>query len=311
MSHHSWIKTPDGRWIKARPDALALSLAGRIVPSIGAMPPAAASPADAPPSPDRERTYSTSTFDISRLAGCEVTQFGAGSVGSFVAAALAAAGLVINVIDPGIVQSRHTTGGRTIYDPTQVGLKKVYALKDEAECQFPGVVVNALPYTSAEIPDTQFKSLFTRSLAVVCAIDDPQEILRISDLAYPLTECVQPAMHAQGASGHVAVTVPCITACVRCTLGINDAADIRRLDSEPAVGSDTAMVAQQAARIVLDVLYSKVTGQPITRWDTTKNLLYIANAKQDSSPEGPGLIWESSTKRPGCSTCSLGRIKEQ
>jgi hypothetical protein len=57
-------------------------------------------------------------------------------------------------------------------------------------------------------------------------------------------------------------------------------------------------------------MYSKVTGQPIIRWDTTKNLLFIANTKQDSSPEGPGLIWESSRKRPGCSVCSLGRTKE-
>jgi molybdopterin/thiamine biosynthesis adenylyltransferase len=293
-------------------------LAGRIVPSIGALPPAApiltaqaSSPADAHPSPDRERTYSTSTFDIRRLAGCEIVLLGAGSVGSFVAAALAAAGLVINVIDPGIVQSRHTTGGRTIYDPTQVGIKKVYALKDKAERQFPGVVINALPYNSAEIPGTQLKSLFTRSYAVVCAIDDPLEILRISDVAYPLTELVQPAMHAQGASGHVAVTIPFASACLRCVLGVQDAADIHRLDSEPASGLDIAMVAQQAARIVLDILYSKVTGQPITRWDTAKNLLYIANVKQDTSPEGPGLIWESSTKRPGCPTCSLGRIKEQ
>jgi hypothetical protein len=83
VSHQRWIKTPDGRWIKARPDTLALSLAGRIVHPTSVIPPAAPSPADAPPSPDRDRTYSTSSFDIRRLAGCEIVLLGAGSVGSF------------------------------------------------------------------------------------------------------------------------------------------------------------------------------------------------------------------------------------
>jgi hypothetical protein len=138
---------------------------------------------------------------------------------------------------------------------------------------------------------------------MVLALDDPDQLLRISDLAYPITELVQPAMHAKGESGHIAICVPFATPCLRCILGVNDATDIRRLDSEPASGLDIAAVAHQAARITLDIAYSKVTCQPITRWDTTKNLVYLSNTKGELSPDGPGLHFEESRKRPGCPVC--------
>jgi len=105
--------------------------------------------------------------------------------------------------------------------------------------------------------------------------------------------------------------VPFITPCLRCTLGIDMAKDITRLDSEPANALDIMIVAQQAARIALDIAYSKVTGQPITRWNTAKNLIWVSNTKDECSQDGPGLTFESSRKRPGCSVCdnSYGRKK--
>lgn len=168
-----------------------------------------------------------------------------------------------------------------------------------------------MSYHTAEIPDSQIESLLSRSLVVTLAIDDPDQIIRISDLAYLITELVQPAMHDKGESGHIAVCVPFITPCLRCTLSINDATDIRRLDSEPANSLDIAAVAQQAARIALDIAYSKVTGRPITRWNTAKNLIWVSNTKDECSQDGPGLIFESSRKRPGCSVRdnSYGRTK--
>jgi hypothetical protein len=211
---------------------------------------------------------------------------------------------VINVIDAGTVQSKHTTGGRTIYDPTQVGLKKVHALKDKIERDHPGTVVNTLPYNTAEIPDSEWKSMFRRSLVALLMIDDGHEMVRLSDLAYPITELVQPAMHARGASAHIVICAPFVTPCLRCVLDVDHATDIRRLDSEPAAGLDIAAVAQLAARIALDIAYSKVTGRPINRWDTSKNLIYLSNTKDELSPDGPGLHFEESRKRHGCPVCN-------
>jgi hypothetical protein len=95
-----------------------------------------------------------------------------------------------------------------------------------------------------------------------------------------------------------------VTPCVRCTLGINSSQDIHRLDGERGNSLDIVNVAQQAARITADILYSKVTGRPTTRWDNSKNLIYVANTREELSPDGPGLHFEASQKRPGCAICS-------
>lgn len=308
MTARRRIKMPDGRFIRPSEDPLAQFLAQQqAYVNVHAPPPPASASVPAPgggQSQAAQRDYSTDSFDIRLLAQREVTVLGAGSVGSHLVAALGPAGLTIHAIDAGTVQSRHTQGGRTAYDPTQVGSKKVHALKQKVERDFPGTTIKALPYHTAEIPDPELTSMFRRSLVVFLAIDDPEQILRIGDLAYPITELIQAAIHAQGASGHIAICAPAVTPCLRCTLGINTAMDIHRLDSEPAAGMDIVAVVQQAARIALDIAYSKVSGRPITRWDTARNLIYVANAKQQISPEGPGLHFESSRKRPGCPVCN-------
>jgi hypothetical protein len=294
---------PDGRRVAARPDPLALFLTQQPLPRY-APTPVSARPGNSDTESSPRRDYHTESFDIRKLAGGEVTLFGAGSVGSYVACALAPAGLRINVVDAGTVRARHTLGGRTAYNPAHVGLKKVNALKDKIERDFPGTIVIPLPYHTSEIPDSQIKVMLRRSLVAIVAIDDSEQMLRLSDLAYPITELVQPAMHAQGATGHIVITAPFVTPCLRCTLGIESANDIHRLDSEPAAGLDITTVALLASRVVLDIACSKVTGQPITRWDPANNLIFIANSKHEMSPDGPGLHFESSRKRPGCPVCN-------
>jgi hypothetical protein len=302
----NWIKLPDGTLTRHKPDPLALFLAEHqparyATPS----PPAPPKGTGVDGSPSGERGYSTESFDISKLAGFEITQFGAGSVGSHLTCALGPAGLTINVIDPGIVQARHATGGRTAYDPTQVGLKKAHALEQKINQNCTGTVIHPLPYNTAEIPDTELTSMLRRSLAVILAVDDPRQILRISDLAYPITEIIQPAIHAKGESGHIALSIPFVSPCLRCTLDITDATDIHRLDSEPASGLDITSVAREAARIALDIAYSKVTGRPIRRWDITKNLVYLSNTKDELSPDGPGIHFlDGSQRRPDCPVCN-------
>lgn len=301
-----WRKMPNGRLLRQTPSQLALWLAecdplspAPIVDDDGDHPVGAAAGR-----PAESHGYHTESFDIRQLAGREVTAIGAGSVAGHAICSLGPAGLVINVIDVGTVQPRHTAGGRTIYDPTQVGLKKVYALKQKMERDYPGTIINALPYNTAEIPDPEWKSMFRRSLVALLMIDDGHEIVRLSDLAYPITELVQPAMHTKGESGHIAIIVPSTTPCLRCVLDVDSATDIHRLDSEPASGLDIAAVAHQAARIALDIAYSKVTGQPIRRWDTAKNLIYLSNTKDELSPDGPGSHFEESRKRHGCPVCN-------
>jgi ketopantoate reductase len=58
------------------------------------------------------------------MAGSEVTILGAGAIGSYLSDFLAPAQFILNTVDYKKVQSKHTCGGRTIYDPLQIGMRK-------------------------------------------------------------------------------------------------------------------------------------------------------------------------------------------
>ena len=307
MASGKWIRLPNGRLVKQRPNKLELFLAENesLIPfRMGSIDfPMDDSTGSAG---QRQQHYNTKNFDNRKLFGCEITVIGAGAVGGYISYFLGPAHPSLNTIDFKKVEFRHTQNGRTIYEPTMVGFRKVNALKQKLERDYPGTKTNIYFYNIAEIPDIELTAMFARSFVVVLAIDDPKQILRVSDLAYPLVELIQVGMQAGGRSGHIAISVPFYTPCLRCTLGIDGPENIHQLHSESANSWDIMTVAQQAARIAIDIMYSKATGQHITRWDTSKNLIYIANTRQELCPDGPGLLFESSQKsRPGCSICNI------
>lgn len=255
-------------------------------------------------SKDSELDYSTDSFDIDKLKGYEIFQCGAGSGGSHIARGLGPAQLNYNIIDPKEVEAKHTSGGRTIYTCHEIGQLKVEAFRYLLERDFPGTKVNTLPFDVAGIPDHELKNLLSRALVAIVAIDDPEQILRINDIGYNITEIIQVANHRNADSGHIAISIPYVTACLRCTLDISKDRQIRRLDSEPASSIDVLTTSQMAAKIALEIMYAKVTGRDIQKWDPSKNLLYIANTRQQLSPDGPGLMWDTTQKRSNCPICN-------
>ena|GEM_PF-1893525 len=298
-----WIKTPDGKCMRRQPNKLTLFLQGNAPPppTIQDIP---ARYMESTASSGQQPDYSTPESDLRRVAGCTVTLFGAGSVGSFWGTSLGAAKLTLNVIDCKRVEYKHVQGGRTAYDSTQIGMMKVDALKQKIEAEHLGASVRPYPFDVSEITTLDLRDMIQSSWLVLLAIDDPVQILRISDLAYPVVEVVQTGVHAQGNSGHIAISMPLITPCLRCTLGISGSSDIRRLDSEPSSSHDIAAIAHHGARFSLDIVYSKAADRQISRWDTSKNLVYLSNRADQFSPDGPGLHYEASQKRPGCPICN-------
>jgi hypothetical protein len=249
-------------------------------------------------------SYATKELDIRRLYGKQIVAFGAGSVGGYTVRAIAPAQLVIHLFDSKKVEPKHTQTDRTIYDSTQIGQLKVKAAQYKIESNFIGTKIIPKACDVAEVPDVELISLFKQSAIVILAIDDPVQILRINRLGYGLVEIVQIGIHRQGRSGHIAFSVPHRTPCLACTLNITSQQDIHRLDSEPASGVDIAFVSVHAARVAMELIYSKITGRPITRWDPTRNLIYVSNTKQDVTPDGPGIHYESSQqRRPDCRIC--------
>jgi molybdopterin/thiamine biosynthesis adenylyltransferase len=248
--------------------------------------------------------YSTADFEMAKLGGFPILQVGAGSGGGHTGKTLDPAGLIYTVIDPKKVEAKHVEEGRTIYTAHEIGMYKVDAFKKILERDNPGTKVNPLPFDLGEIPDHSLKDMIATAALVIIAIDDPVQILRINDLGYSLTEMLQIANHRNADSGHVAIVIPGITSCLRCTLNITEDQQIRRLDSEPAASVDIITTSQMAAKIALEILYAKVTGRTIKKWNPSKNLLFIANKSQELSPDGPGLIWEQSQKKSNCPICN-------
>lgn len=301
------VKLPDGRVLQYRQDPMARYLVSDVAKGAPSVPSSLvqAGEADHGRAPSASNTSRSRVLNMQLLDHAEVLVIGAGAVGSYVAYFLAAAAsLIIHLADFDVVEHKHTQGGRTIYQAGQANQKKVYAAKDLIERHFPTSIIRPYPYNVMDMPDDLLCGLARKVAIVVNAIDDAPAMLRVNDLFYWLTEVLYVALHHRAASGHVIVTVPYASACLRCSLDIASASDIQTLHGEPSLGMDIRLVANYAATIALELMYSKVTGQPVSRWDLTKNIFYFANRREQSSPDGPGLVLQRAEKRPGCPICS-------
>jgi molybdopterin/thiamine biosynthesis adenylyltransferase len=297
-------KLPDGKFAEPRVSKLEQYLKARAL--------VAANAPIAPRTLPRSAGDSPADFGMQCLSGCEIIIFGAGSVGSYLAPFVTVADLILHVVDFKRVEDKHLIEGRTTYTAEDLGQFKVEALKRRIEADHPGTQVRSYPCNVAQFTDADLTAMFRRCLIAILAIDDPEQIIRIGDLAYPLVQQLQAAMHARGHSSHIIISMPHVTPCLRCTLGIRNPHDIRRLDRERAHSLDIVNLAQNAATFALDLACSKVTGQRITRWDVSKNRIYITTRRDSTvSPDGPGLYFERAQRRPWCPVCMIGsRHKE-
>ena len=86
---------------------------------------------------------------------------------------------------------------------------------------------------------------------------------------------------------------------------IDSADDVHTLHSEPALSLDIKNIANIAATCALEIMLAKATGKPIQRWDISKNIFYIANQREQHSPDGPGIILQQGRKHQGCPVCGI------
>jgi molybdopterin/thiamine biosynthesis adenylyltransferase len=306
MTNHKRIKLPGGKVLPYRPDPVEEFLPDNVNESQLIQPISVYSiHPQQRQSPSTSSNSSRKVLDMRVIDGSEVLIIGAGAVGSYVAYFLAAAAHVtVHLVDFDVVEHKHTQGGRTIYQAGQVHQKKVYAAKARIEHDHPNSCVHPYPYNVMDMPDG-FLCVLARKVAIVAnAIDDAAAMLKVNKLFYSLTEVLYVALHSAAASGHIILTVPYASACLRCSLDITSPSDIQTLHGEPGLGGDIRLVANYAATIALELMYSKVTGQQVDRWDMSKNIFYFANRREQLSPDGPGLVLQRAEKRPGCPICS-------
>jgi len=245
-------------------------------------------------------------MDTSLLAGRRVLVFGAGAVGSHEVESLAsAADLIFDVVDHDVVDPKHTRGGRTAYDVSHIGMYKVDALKAKIERDHPESIVNKHVRNIMDFTDMELIELARKADVVLNAADDGKAMFRINALLYPFIEILYVAMHQRAASGHIIITFPYASPCLCCSLGVRYPEDIQTLHGEPGPSLDIQLIAKHGATFALEIIYSKVTGKQIERWDITKNIIYFANRRERLSPDGPGVILQKARKLPGCPICSV------
>jgi len=293
-------KLPNGQIRSYRPDSLMAALreeAAWVTAAVQPVSPAAAAGNTA--HSDTHRNILSS--DI--IGGSEILLLGAGAVGSYMVRSLAPLGVIINLVDFDIVDAKHTRDGRTIYEPAQVNKKKVFAAKYIVERDFPQTTVNPYPYNVLAIPATELIRLAKKTAIVINAIDDSTAMLQVNDILYGIAEVLYIALHAKAASGHIILTIPYMSACLRCRLDVNSSSDMRTLHGEAGSGLDIRTVANQGAVVAAEIIRAKKTGLLIERWDITKNIFYLANKRDELSPDGPGVHMEKAEKRPQCPIC--------
>ncbi len=297
----TYVKLPDGRLAKPRVTRLEKYLKSHQSASGAGDIALSRIRSEATQQPDND----LDDWDLRELSGREVLLLGAGSVGSYLAGFLAVANLILHVIDFKRVEPKHLAGGRTTYTADDVGLYKVEALKRRLEANHTGTQVRAYPCNVVQFTTADLTVMFRRCLIVLLAIDDPEQLIRVADLAYPLVTLLQVAMHRRGHSSHMIITMPQVTPCLRCTLGIAGPHDIRRLDREPSLSGDIINLANMAANFALDIASSKITGRRISRWDLSKNRIYLSNRRDQAvGSDGPSWSFDRVQRRPGCPVCN-------
>jgi molybdopterin/thiamine biosynthesis adenylyltransferase len=293
-------KLPNGQIRSYRPDSLMAALREEAAWVTAAIQPVSSATAHGNTT-DSDTHRDIISSDI--IGGSEILIFGAGAVGSYMVRSLAPLGVIINLVDFDIVDAKHTRDGRTIYEPAQVNKKKVFAAKYIVERDFPQTTVNPYPYNVLAIPATELIRLAKKTAIVINAIDDSTAMLQVNDILYGIAEVLYIALHAKAASGHIILTIPYMSACLRCSLDVNSSSDMRTLHGEAGSGLDIRTVANQGAVVAAEIIRAKKTGLLIERWDITKNIFYLANKRDELSPDGPGVHMEKAEKRPQCPIC--------
>lgn len=209
----------------------------------------------------RERLEGLVPPGMSDLAVCIV---GCGSVGSYIAVALARTGIRRFVlVDPDVVEAPNLT--RTVYGHADLGKPKVEALRERLSDVFPDVEVNALNEKLTSDP-AKAKALLGDAHLVVGAIDDPAATATLDRFCYALgTPLLQVALWAGARGGEFIVVWPEKTACTLCSTGRRRGefnVDARRssdygsgrLVAEVALGTDIHFVCAAAVKAALSML---------------------------------------------------------
>lgn len=258
------------------------------------------------------------------LGGRSVLVAGLGSVGSWVLAELARAGVGrFMVLDPDLVEGSNLA--RTAYEVRHVGMPKAVAATDIVRSINPGCDVIALPQDLSDAED-RLTALCADADLVVAATDDPSGQALLSHHAYfagtPLVSC---ALYRRAEAGEVVVVLPSLgTPCWHCTVGgalpgprPDKDYGTGRLAGELALGPSIHVVAEVAAGVAISLLAGpqRPAGQPLAGILATRRTLGLVSTTPGWDFFGPVFeplagtqwapqsVWARPKGNPECPVC--------
>ena len=234
-----------------------------------------------------------------------VTVIGAGSVGSNSAMSLAQMGYNLVVADGDRVSESNLEGGRSAFLPETLGMYKASALEHTFLRTGITVQVTTFRRMIQGFTDPELRALGGQSDAVLASFDEPEQLFRLNGLLYEVCPVVYPGFHQGARTGHVITTIPGVTACLRCSMGIRSADQLRTLHAEPGFPPDIRRVADTAVRVI-SWLCAERGSETDRLLDPARNIIYLDNRPSGSPDRSLSVQLLPADRQPDCAVCGRG-----
>jgi hypothetical protein len=232
-----------------------------------------------------------------------VSVFGLGAVGSRNALLLAAYRVKLIAVDHDVVEPQNTMDDRTIYRDEHIGERKAHAIKKIIAALYPTVQVVSHARNVHDISDEELRSWARASDIGVVAIDEGDAIVRLNRILYSELEMFYQGVQREGRGGQIIHTMPGVSPCVQCCMGIRSGEDVETLHGEPALGIHFGAVAHLTTQFVvqeLAALSGSPLGQPLR---PEVNIIYVSNMASELTPFGPGIALYQAERDAACDVC--------
>lgn len=192
-----------------------------------------------------------------------VAVFGAGSLGSSIAETLVRNGVAsVDLFDPDRVEAVNLS--RSVFTSRDIGELKVDALAARLRDINPAVATRTFPRRLEAASADVARVVVRGADLVVCVTDDPRAQEILDQLLHDEdTPGLFAGVHAGGHTGELALVVPGLTTCYRCTAGAHRSAALNSLAMDystgrhrgsVALGADVTAIATLAAKTALELL---------------------------------------------------------
>ncbi len=267
-------------------------------------PPPVTGGAEGSRAPERQET-GMSAVRRSPASQGQVTIFGIGSVGSNSATSLAQMNYRLIVADGDRVSESNLEGGRSAFLPETLGMYKASALEHTLLRLGLKVEIATFRRMVQEFSDQEIRSLGAQSDAVLASFDESEQLLRLNGLLYEVCPVVYPGFHQGARTGHVITTIPGVTACLRCSMGIRSADQLRTLHAEPGFPPDIRRVADTVVRVI-SWLCAEQGSETDRLLDPARNIIFLDNRPSGTLDRSLSVHLLSADRNQDCAVCGRG-----